>query len=140
MVKAVERTVKKWTDRVAVAAPDYEAGVKAPTKDWADRATAAETRWSTEIAKAATEKRFSAGVKTVGTSGWQEKTIAKGVPRWPEGVRIGRADYEDAIRNVLAFEDPLQKKILAMPDATLDQRIARMTAWVKGMAAFKKKG
>lgn len=139
MVKSIERTVKKWDERVGVAADDYAAGVEAPTKDWETRTSASKPKYESELRRSMAEDAFTRGVKRAGTSKWKERIKAVGIERWPGGVAAAKGIFEAAMRDVLAFEDTLQKKILAMPDATAEQRIARTNAWIKGMMAFRKK-
>ena len=99
--RGIEYTKKKWKSRVDVAAPDYEAGIKDPKKDWETETKEAEARYEEGVRKAISEKRFGKGVEEAGTEKWQEKTIEKGVRRWPEGVAVAEPDYEEGMKPVL---------------------------------------
>lgn len=99
--RGIDATKKKWTDRVAVAGPDYEAGVKDPKKDWGDETKAAEGRYEDGVKAAMAKKLFGKGVDEAGTGKWKDKTIEKGVRRWPEGVAIAGPDYEKGMKPVL---------------------------------------
>lgn len=137
MVKSLDRTVKKWKARVDVAGDDYIEGIKNPTKDWEARALASKKRYEEELKKAFALGSREKGISRKGTSGWQADTIEK-ASRWPEGVGLAEDEFREAMAEVLAFEDTLQKKILAMPDATLADRLARSKFWQEEMAKFKK--
>lgn len=135
MVQTIQVTVDKWVRNVGGAGPSYEAGVRSPTQDWATRASAASTKWFQGVSAANTAGKYASGIREVGTPGWQQATIAK-LGRWSEGVGLGRADFETAMRDVLAFEATLQQRVLGLPDGTLQQRITRATEWINGMAKF----
>ena len=137
MVKSLDRTTKKWVDRTAIAEDDYKEGIDNPTKDWAERALAAKKRYEEELKKAFAEGSREAGITRRGTAGWQARTKAKSA-RWPAGVKLAEGDFRDAMADVLAFEEILQQKVLAMPDATLADRLARSKFWQEEMAKFKK--
>lgn len=70
MVKSLDRTVKKWSKRVAVAEDDYKEGIDNPTKDWAERALAAKKRYEEEIKKSIAEGSREKGIIRRGTAGW----------------------------------------------------------------------
>ena len=139
MVKSIDRTVKKWKERVSVAGDEYAEGVKNPTKDWETRTSAAESRYENELRTSIADKRFGKGVKSAGTAKWRDRIEKVGLDRWAPGVAAAGPIFEAEMRDVLAFEDTLQKKILAMPDTTIEQRIARNNAWIKGMGLYRKK-
>lgn len=139
MVKSLARTTKKWKARVAVAEDDFKEGVQNPTKDWEEQAVAAKARYEAEIKRSIAEGSRETGIKRRGTAGWQARTIAK-ASRWGQGVNLAEEDFNDAMKEVLAFEEILQKKVLAMPNATLSDRLARSRFWQEEMAKFKKGG
>lgn len=138
MVKSVAKTVEKWDKRVSVAGPDYVDGIRSPEKDWEAESLAAKDRYEAELATSISEGRREAGIRKAGTAKWKSATEAK-AKRWPDGVRIGKADYGRAMGEVLSFEDGVQRDIAAMPKATLEDRIARSIEWQRRMAEFKKR-
>jgi hypothetical protein len=92
-IKSLDSIVAKWIRVTPGRTEDYRAGVQSPRTDWASAAAAAETAWQGGVTAAATRRAFSRGVTATGTPGWQSATLAKGVTRWPEGVRAGEAAY-----------------------------------------------
>lgn len=138
MVKSLERTTSKWKSRVSVATPDYEEGVRNPSKDWQAKALAAKERYQAELQKAISEGRREKGISARGTAGWQSKTLGKS-SRWSEGVSLAEAEFNSEMSKVLSFEQALQSKINSMPSATLEQRKAKAVAWIDGMAAYRKR-
>lgn len=97
-VKKLEEIGKKWSEVTPTRAPYFEAGVRAPRKDWAESAIAANDAWKAGVQEAVTQDRFARGVSRVGTSKWQRKTIEVGVPRWSDGVRKAAPDYIEGFK------------------------------------------
>jgi len=116
-VKSIDRIVKKWEDRVAVAGPEYEAGIAAPRVDWATATKAAEDSYKTGVTKSIAERRFGKGVDRAGTAGWQKGAKEKGVARWPTGVAVATPKYRS---NFSPFADALRSKVLSPRRARRD--------------------
>ncbi len=91
----------KWGRVTPERAIDYEEGVRNPLKDWATETKAAETRYEDGIKAAIARKAFGKGVDRVGTAKHKAKTILKGIPRWPEGVRIAEPDMQKGMEPVV---------------------------------------
>lgn len=93
-VKSLDRISEKWARVVEVSQPDYEAGIRSPREDWAEKTLAAEGSYNSGVQKAISEKRFGKGVRAAGTDKWKERTLAVGPDRWLQGVRVSRGNYE----------------------------------------------
>lgn len=92
---------RKWMRVTSERGEDYEAGVRNPQRDWADETAAAEERYEAGIKSAMLRKAFGKGVRKVGTAFQKAKTIDKGIPRWPEGVRGAEKDMEKGMEGVV---------------------------------------
>lgn len=92
-VKTASASAAKWARVTPERQEDYEAGVRNPRKDWAIETALAEPRYEDGIKASIARKAFGKGVKKAGTAKQMEATIAKGIPRWPEGVRQGEDSY-----------------------------------------------
>lgn len=84
----------KWARVTPMRADDYEAGVRAPRRDWKTETAAAESRYKDGVTKAAAEGRFGKGVAKAGTDKWQRKAISKGTRNFGPGVAEAGPDYE----------------------------------------------
>jgi len=115
IVKSLDQIREKWTRVVAQRAPDYQAGIDNPRKDWATATEAAEASFDAGIQAAVADKRFGKGVKKAGTSKWQKGAREKGVARWPAGVAVAGPEFEKGF-------GPYHK---ALETATLPPRRAR---------------
>jgi len=92
-IKRIEEIAAKWARVTPGRADDYRAGVEDPSVDWQGPTAAAQDRWSDGVSRAAAEGTFARGVNEAGTDKWRRMTIAKGVPRWPAGVREAEDEY-----------------------------------------------
>mgnify|MGYP001588059335 CR=1 FL=1 len=137
MVKSVDKVVKKWNDRVSVAGQDYIDGVQNPSKSWEQRSTAAKAKFAAGIQKAISEGSREKGIAARGQAGYISKTVAK-ADRFGSGVSGAQDDFAREMGKVLAFENTIQAKINAMPDATLEDRIKKSAEWQREMSKFKK--
>jgi len=81
---------------------DYEAGVKAPKRDWEAATVEAEENYEEGVKKAISRKAFGKGVKKCGTQRQMEKTVTKGVPHWIDGVSGAEDDMTRAMEPVVA--------------------------------------
>ena len=103
-VPSAEDVARKWQARVAIAGPEYEAGVTDPGVDWAGPTKAAESRYKEGVTKAANEGRFGKGVSKAGNEKWKQKTATLGVSRWSSGVSAATDDYAKGMQSVLSAE------------------------------------
>jgi len=94
-LRKLEDIVKKWSEVTPNRATYYEAGIRAPLRDWATRAAAANDAWKAGITDAASKDLFKKGVTKAGTDKWQRKALAVGPGRFAEGVRVAAPDYQE---------------------------------------------
>ena len=100
-VKSALDIAKKWARVTPERTVDYEEGVRNPMRDWETETKAAEPRYEEGIKASIANKSFSKGVSKAGTSKQQSKTILKGIPRWPEGVRGAESDMREGMEPVV---------------------------------------
>lgn len=101
LVKSAASIAKKWARVTPERSIDYEEGVKNPLRDWATETLAAESRYEEGVKAGISRKAFGKGVSKVGTAKQKAKTILKGIPRWPEGVRVAQSDMEAGMKQVV---------------------------------------
>lgn len=101
IVKSAAAIAQKWGRVTPDRTQDYEDGVRNPLKDWAKETADAEDRYEAGIKSAITRKAFGKGVLKTGTAKQKAATIAKGITRWPEGVRGAVSDMEKGIAPVV---------------------------------------
>jgi len=135
-VKSSSEIAAKWARVTPERAPDYEAGIKAPKKDWAQATKAAEPAYKDGVMKAAQEGRFGKGVTKAGTAKWQEKALSVGPARYSQGVAIAGPAFE---KGFAPFRDTIEKTTLPPRFAKGDPRnIERVKVMAAALHTAKK--
>lgn len=93
--KDIGTIASKWSTRAQAAGPDYTAGVKSTTKDWAALTASAADSWGAGVSQAVSDGRFAKGVTAAGTPKWQAAASSKGAQRYPQGVASGQSSYSN---------------------------------------------
>jgi hypothetical protein len=126
----------KWAQRTAAASQDYTQGVQNTDKDPTALAIAGGQRYIQRVTDAFNSGKWANGLRRSGKAGWQAATLAK-AGNFATGVAAAESKVATAFGPLLAFETQLQSRINSMPNVTLQDRIARATAWIQGMAAYQ---
>lgn len=92
-IRSVDVIAAKWKNKAGASGADYEAGVRAPLKDWQRETEAGSGNYNTGVQQAIARGAFAGGVRKVGTKKWQEKSISKGPARYTGGVADAENDY-----------------------------------------------
>ena len=92
-VRDTARSAEKFARMAAASAPDYEAGVRSPRRDWAQATAAAEGAFAQGVQLAVSKQRFSRGVTKAGTAKFQRGAIEKGVARFGSGAAAAQQDW-----------------------------------------------
>lgn len=92
-IKSLSAIREKWTRVTPQRSEDYKLGVRNPKRDWAEETENATDNWKAGIDKAAGQGLFAKGVRSAGTSKWQEKALKLGPGRFAEGVYNAGDDY-----------------------------------------------
>lgn len=134
-----EEFVEKYSRRMKGAVEDIRRGLEkvnvAPTELAAKKKDKMKTRLMEALESGIWEQRL----KKVTLEQWKAKAIEKGVGRIASGVDSAVDKVKEFAGQLLAYQESLKAKIDAMPDLTLEDRINRMTTWVREMAKFRKK-
>lgn len=107
-IKPLDQISAKWIRVSELSAPSYEEGLKSTTVDWKTQTAAASAIYKTSMQAVIANDSFNKGVARSSTENWRTKALAKGVTRWPEGIRTaaqayaaGFGPYRDAIANLV---------------------------------------
>ena len=68
----------------------------------------------------------------------KEKMLNKGLPRIAAGIDGAKQKVIDFASQLLPYIDAQKEKIKSMPSTSLEDNIARMTSFIRGMANFKR--
>jgi hypothetical protein len=122
----------KWSTRTQAAQQDYVSGVQNTDKDPTALAIAQGQRYIQRTQDAFNSGKWANGLRRAGKAGWQAATIAK-ASSFASGVAASEQKVQTAFAPLLAYETSLQSRVQSMPNVTLQDRIARATAWITGM-------
>jgi hypothetical protein len=127
---------EKHNRRLKAAIPDITTGVQAVTASPMVAAAAKQAKMLDRLTASVNNGKWATSLRAVTLDSWKNATVTKGIPRIAGGID-GSADKVVAFATrLLPFETTLQTTVKAMPDVTLEDSIARMTAWVRGMTTF----
>lgn len=93
-IRPTEQISKKWAEVTPSRAPQYEAGVKNPTRDYAANTQASAPAYAAGVQAAITGGRFQKGVAKAGNAKWQDRAAKLGTARYGAGVQVAQGDYE----------------------------------------------
>lgn len=100
-VPSAIKIAEKWIRVTPLRSEDFENGVRNPIRDWADATADAEDNYEAGVKEAITKKRFGKGVRNCGTAKQKQNTIIKGIPRWSEGVVLGKDAMQKGMEMVV---------------------------------------
>ncbi|MCJ7828835.1 MAG: hypothetical protein MUP81_03725 [Dehalococcoidia bacterium] len=129
---------EKHARRLKAAVEDVRKGIDRVTENPCEKAAAKQDKMLSNLTASVQSGKWGAGLKRVSLEDWKRKARDIGVNRIAAGI-------DGAKEKVVAFAEELlphiarqQSKIAGMPDVTIDDNINRMTAFIRGMAEFKR--
>ena len=137
MVKPVSRWVDKYESRATVAAGDYEYGVRNPKRPPATTAIANRSTLETKMAMKETWDKWEDSLAYVGDAGVINAAATKGKDRYVPGVRAGIDKVRAFATDFSTHLETAQAQVLAMPNVTLADKIARATKMIELNAAYR---
>jgi len=96
-VKDAATSSRKFTQRAAAAAADYQAGVQAAGQDWQTATSASAENYAAGVQEAIGRGAFARGVAKAGAAKYSAKAGTIGARRFPEGVREAGPDFEAGV-------------------------------------------
>lgn len=133
MVKSAADISAKQIRRATAASGDYAAGVQSPSVDWKAATLRSNAKRKANLAAAEAAGTWEKRVGQLTTADWQSKAAGIGASRYGPGIEAA-ADKVQHFWDVQTPKiDALQKQVNSMPDATEEQRKARLLANFEGM-------
>ena len=129
---------EKHARRTIGASQDLIAGVNSVTVSPTEQAAKKQDKLIQNWTDAVQSGKWARGLRAVSLDDWKKAMIEKGAPRVAAGIANSRAKIEAFFAELLPYQADLSAKISQMPDLTLEDSIARMTAQVRGMSNFRK--
>lgn len=125
-------TVQRWKDAAALGQSRYVEGVQATQVDVVGKAIAAQPKLLAEFQKSIVSGRWARRLGEVGTAGWKAKTVAK-ASNYATGIAAGGDDFQKAMQTWLPIIQSAAASVQSMPKVTLQDSIARMTAFATAL-------
>ena len=132
----VEQFVTKHATNLKASVPYIRTGVERLTVSPTETAIAHAADYVAGVEEAVRDGRWQAGLRRVSLQDWRDKMINIGLPRIAGGIDANRAKMTSFATALLAQEANLMTTIERMPSLTLEDSIARATAWIRGMAGW----
>lgn len=135
---SASEVAEKWANRLSGATAEITKGVNAVTESPTAKAAAKQQKMLQNLTQAVNSGKWASRLQSVTLADWKKATIEKGVNRIPGGAQAAKGKMQAFMSQLLPYQESLQSQIENMPDLTLEDSIARMTAWVRGMSQFER--
>ncbi len=127
---------QNWSAGVQGAQQKYADGIQATTVDVVGRAIAQQGALLAGFTAAVTSGEWARRLAAVGTSGWKSASQAKAA-NYGTGATAGKPKYDSFASQAQPVWSQLSGAIDGMPSGGKGNALARVGAWIDGMAAFK---
>ncbi len=133
-----QEAAAKWAQRASAATGDYQQGIANVTGSPGAKAAAKADKWLASVQQA--KDKFKSRVGAVSEAEWKQAAIEKGAPRFATGVQASEPKMASFAAEFFPHLDSVTNRVKAMPDTTLEQRLARMVEQARGTAQFRRSG
>lgn len=129
--------VKKWAQRSGSATDAYIRGVQSTTESPMEKAASRVDKYVSGVQEAASTGRYADGLRKVSLTEWKDKATKLGAARIAAGVKEAEPRMLAFAQQFLPFQEQVTQAVRAMDDSSLESRIQRMIAQVRGTAEFR---
>lgn len=133
-----EEFAEKHARRLKAAIDDIRAGVERVDVAPGQKAAAKKGKWVAKMTEKATQDKWARRVADVPLEEWKRKTLNKGVGRVAAGIDEAHDKVVDFATALIEHENRGMADIEKMPDLTLEDSVARASAWIRHMSKFKR--
>ncbi len=128
---------EKHAKRLKASVEDIRAGINRVTENPCEKAAAKQEKMKTRLMASIDSGKWADGLRSVPLADWKKKFLDKGVNRISAGIDAAAPKTEAFFSQLFPHIDTLQTQVKAMPDLTIDDSIARMNTFVRGMSKFR---
>jgi len=129
-----EEFAARWGAGLKGSVERIRSGVERVTVAPGKQAAAKADKWHASISSAQTKAKWARRIGEVPLEEWQRAMIQKGVNRIATGVDEAQPKMQVYGEKLIAHQNALLVQLDDMADLTLEDSIARATAWIRGMA------
>lgn len=135
-----EDFVEKHARRLKGATDDIRKGVERVTESPTAKAAAKRDKMRQRLVESIDSGKWERGLKRVSLEDWKGQMITKGVGRIAAGVDGAAGKVRAFAEELLPHIDSGVSAVKKMPDVTLEDNIQRMTAFIRHMSKFQRRG
>lgn len=136
MAVSPDQATKNWVEAMQGVRSKVEAGVNAVTVAPGQKAADAADFWQDQVGSDKAKRKFKARVAAVSLGDWRASILGKGVSRIAAGATQAQPKMARHMAKFIPHVQAIAERVRAMPKSTLDDRINRMVAQVRGNAEF----
>lgn len=125
---------EKHARRLKASMEDVRKGISRVTEAPGIAAAAQQEKMLLNVTAAVTSGKWARNVAGVTLEEWKRKATDKGIARIPAGIDAVQAKQVQMATRLLAAVDNAVVEVKAMPSTTLEDRIARATAYMRRMS------
>lgn len=133
-----EQAAAKWQTRLSGATQQITDGVNRVNR--APGAAAAQNKAAWLARVTASADKWARNVSAVSLEDWKAKMTTVGIPRIAQGAQANVGKVQSFQAAFLPYLDQGVARVKAMPNATLEDGIARATAMIRHNANFRRSG
>lgn len=133
-----QEAAEKYVRRTTAAVGDMVRGVDSVTVNPAEKAIAKKDKLLQNFTASVNNGKWERGMRNTSLEGWKEAMKGKGQQRVAAGVQAAQQKMVKFFDELIPFQTDLQSKIANMSDLTIEDSIARASAWIRGMSGFRK--
>ena len=134
MARTPEQVAAQWAQRLGSSTQRIQDGVNS-VQVAPGQAAARQKAVYIQNVQAAADK-WAKNVANVSLNDWQQAMVTKGVPRIAQGAQAAQGKFAGFMSQLLPYIESGRNSLPAR--GNLEQNIARMTAWTRHMANFKR--
>lgn len=135
--KTAQQVAQKWSANLQSSTPSIQAGVAAVQTSPTALAAQNEQGYLAGVQKAVSSGKWRNNLMAVSAADWKNAMTTKGIPRIAQGAAASQGKVQTVMNNLLPFIYDTRDSINASnPRGSLQQNIARMTAFVNAMAQY----
>lgn len=132
-----QQYAEKWGRKLKQAGQDIQIGVNNVTESPGAAAARAEQKMLNNVTESITSGRWKRNVSAITLEDWKRAMLNKGVGRIAAGVDAALPAQVIMAEKLLAAVDAVGSEVRRMPKNNLEDSIARMAAFARGMSERK---
>ena len=128
----------KWAQNLGASTPSMQNGANAVQTAPGVAAAAAAPKMLQKVTAAIQSGKYANRVQSVSLGDWKNAYIQKGIPRVAQGAQQATPKMQAFYQEFLPVAAAVSQEVSSMPNATLEDAIARSATAIRRFAEFGK--